>query len=55
MNGYTTKAIAQTGPGGAAQGTSVADLTAAMGIRPPSLYAAFGNKRQLFEKVLERY
>jgi AcrR family transcriptional regulator len=35
--------------------TSVADLTAAMGINPPSLYAAFGNKEALFRKVLERY
>ncbi|WP_240529059.1 TetR/AcrR family transcriptional regulator [Streptomyces antioxidans] len=35
--------------------TSVADLTAAMGINPPSLYAAFGNKRALFEEALERY
>ncbi|MER6960335.1 TetR/AcrR family transcriptional regulator [Streptomyces sp. NPDC000618] len=37
------------------EATSIADLTAAMDIRPPSLYAAFGNKQQLFEKVLERY
>lgn len=37
------------------EGTSIADLTAAMDIRPPSLYAAFGNKQQLFEKVLDRY
>lgn len=37
------------------EGTSIADLTEAMDIRPPSLYAAFGNKRQLFEKVLDRY
>lgn len=35
--------------------TSVADLTAALGIGPPSLYAAFGNKESLFERVLERY
>ena len=35
--------------------TSVADLTAAMGINPPSLYAAFGNKEMLFRRVLERY
>ena len=26
------------------EGASIADLTAAMGINPPSLYAAFGNK-----------
>lgn len=37
------------------EGTSIADLTTAMDIRPPSLYAAFGNKQQLFEKVLDRY
>ncbi|WP_330235712.1 TetR/AcrR family transcriptional regulator [Streptomyces sp. NBC_00566] len=36
-------------------GTSIADLTAAMGINPPSLYAAFGNKRGLFEEALSRY
>ncbi|WP_037801493.1 TetR/AcrR family transcriptional regulator [Streptomyces sp. LaPpAH-108] len=35
--------------------TSVADLTSAMGINPPSLYAAFGNKRALFEEALRRY
>jgi AcrR family transcriptional regulator len=34
---------------------SLADLTAAMGINPPSLYAAFGNKEALFLRVLERY
>ncbi len=34
---------------------SMADLTAAMGINPPSLYAAFGNKESLFLRVLERY
>ncbi|NEC31008.1 TetR/AcrR family transcriptional regulator [Streptomyces sp. SID9913] len=37
------------------EGTSVADLTAAMGISPPSLYAAFGDKRTLFDEVVERY
>ncbi|MFI6848759.1 TetR/AcrR family transcriptional regulator [Kitasatospora sp. NBC_00085] len=37
------------------EATSVADLTAAMGIRPPSLYAAFGDKRALFEEVVTRY
>ncbi|MEE1827066.1 TetR/AcrR family transcriptional regulator [Streptomyces sp. BE20] len=35
--------------------TSVADLTAVMGIRPPSLYAAFGDKRALFDEVVARY
>jgi AcrR family transcriptional regulator len=37
------------------EGTSIADLTAVMGINPPSLYAAFGNKEALFKKALERY
>ncbi|MEV6932451.1 TetR/AcrR family transcriptional regulator [Dactylosporangium sp. NPDC051485] len=37
------------------EGTSLADLTAAMGINKPSLYAVFGNKEQLFGKVLARY
>ncbi|MCU1641184.1 MAG: putative TetR family transcriptional regulator [Nocardia sp.] len=37
------------------EGASLADLTAAMGINKPSLYAAFGNKEDLFGKVLTRY
>ncbi|WP_406195256.1 TetR/AcrR family transcriptional regulator [Kitasatospora sp. NBC_01560] len=37
------------------EGTSLTDLTAAMGINRPSLYAAFGNKEDLFGKVLARY
>ena len=37
------------------EGTSIADLTQALGINRPSLYAAFGNKEGLFRKVLERY
>jgi AcrR family transcriptional regulator len=37
------------------EGTSLTDLTEAMGINRPSLYAAFGNKEALFRKVLERY
>ena len=37
------------------EGATVADLTEAMGINKPSLYAAFGNKESLFKKVLERY
>jgi AcrR family transcriptional regulator len=37
------------------EGTSLSALTEAMGINVPSLYAAFGNKEQLFKKVLDRY
>jgi len=37
------------------EGTSLADLTAAMGINRPSLYAAFGNKETLFRRVLDHY
>lgn len=33
----------------------VAELTQAMGIVPPSLYAAYGNKLALFERALNRY
>ena len=33
----------------------IADLTKAMSIKPPSLYAAFGNKAGLLEKALEQY
>jgi len=36
-------------------GTSVDDVAAALGIVKPSLYAAFGNKRELFERALDRY
>ena len=35
--------------------TSVRDLAAEMGITGPSLYNAFGDKRALFRRVLERY
>ncbi|HEX9447707.1 MAG TPA: TetR/AcrR family transcriptional regulator [Dongiaceae bacterium] len=37
------------------EGTSIADLTEAMGINPPSLYAAFGSKEGLFRRALESY
>ncbi len=37
------------------EGASLADLTAAMGITKTSMYAAFGNKEQLFRKALARY
>ena len=36
-------------------GVSVADLTKALGINPPSFYAAFGSKAQMYTKVLDRY
>ncbi len=35
--------------------TSVAELTAAMGVTAPSLYAAFGDKESLFLECVERY
>lgn len=37
------------------QGTSLTDLTEAMGINRPSLYAAFGNKESLFRRALDCY
>src|ERR1700694_1182397 len=37
------------------EGSSLSDLTKAMGINRPSLYAAFGDKGKLFRKVLDRY
>lgn len=37
------------------EATSIAALTKAMGINPPSLYAAFGDKRQLFGEAVRRY
>ncbi len=35
--------------------TSVAELTAAMGITAPSLYTAFGDKKQLFLQAMRLY
>ena len=35
--------------------TSLDDLSAAMGINRPSLYSAFGDKRELFLKAYARY
>src|SRR4051812_40019508 len=37
------------------EGASMTDLTDAMGITRPSLYAAFGNKEALFRKALDLY
>ncbi|MFC3802593.1 TetR/AcrR family transcriptional regulator [Cohnella sp. GCM10012308] len=37
------------------EGTTISDLTEAMGINTPSLYKAFGNKEQLFLRILDRY
>lgn len=37
------------------RGTSLSDLTEAMGVNKPSLYAAFGNKEDLFVSAVERY
>ncbi|WP_436789449.1 TetR/AcrR family transcriptional regulator [Yinghuangia sp. YIM S10712] len=37
------------------EATSIGDLTRAMGIKPPSLYAAFGDKRKLFEEAVQAY
>lgn len=37
------------------EGASLAELTQALGINKPSMYAAFGNKEALFKKALERY
>ncbi|MDK4714584.1 TetR/AcrR family transcriptional regulator [Rhizobium sp. CNPSo 4039] len=36
-------------------GSSIADLTAAMGITPQSLYAAFGSKADLYRETLDQY
>lgn len=37
------------------EATSIATLTKAMGVNPPSLYAAFGDKRKLFTEAVQRY
>ena len=37
------------------EGTSLEDLTKAMNINRSSLYTTFGNKEQLFYKVLDLY
>jgi AcrR family transcriptional regulator len=37
------------------EGTSMADLTQAMGLNPSSIYAAFGDKQALFSLAAKRY
>lgn len=37
------------------EGASLDDLTRAMGINRPSMYATFGDKQALFRKALDRY
>ena len=37
------------------EGTSLTDLTKAMGIASPSLYAAYGNKETLFQEAVAHY
>ncbi|AHL75430.1 AraC family transcriptional regulator [Stutzerimonas stutzeri] len=34
---------------------SLADLTEAMNIKPPSFYAAYGSKAELFQRAMHRY
>ena len=37
------------------EGATFGELIAAMGIKPPSFYAAFGSKERLFERVVDLY
>ena len=37
------------------EGVGLSDLTEAIGVTAPSLYAAFGNKAQIFRQALQRY
>ncbi|RMQ43346.1 TetR family transcriptional regulator [Pseudomonas cichorii] len=37
------------------ESTSMAELTKAMGVTAPSIYAAFGDKKQLFLEAVDRY
>ena len=37
------------------EGVSISDLVGAIGIAPPSLYAAFGSKAGLYREALDRY
>jgi len=37
------------------EATSLAELTQAMGVTPPSIYAAYGDKKGLFRAAVQRY
>ncbi|MCI1026081.1 helix-turn-helix transcriptional regulator, partial [Pseudomonas putida] len=37
------------------EGTTMADLCEAIGVKAPSLYSAFGDKDALFREVMEVY
>ncbi len=37
------------------EATSLSDLTTAMGVTPPSIYTAFGDKKKLFLEAVQRY
>ena len=37
------------------EGASLTELTEAMGINKPSMYAAFGNKEDLFRRAMQKY
>src|SRR6266576_6130921 len=37
------------------EATSLSDLTAVMGVTPPSIYTAFGDKKRLFREAVDRY
>lgn len=37
------------------EGTSISDLTKALGVTPPSIYAAFGDKKHLFLEAVQYY
>lgn len=37
------------------EGTSIKELIEATGMTPPSIYAAFGSKEELYDRVLDRY